>query len=278
MAKISTQLPVEVWEHVIDIIADMKDDSSSLYRENRKTLSACCLVCRAWGPRCRLYLFQQIHIVSRESLQSLSVFLWKSPFHARLVQKLQIKGNGADQSWIATVPAYLPKLPNLDTLSFASTDFRRQHPSFSQLYSRFRLARVERPLSLDVSPDDVNDAPGQVASLAAALHVQDIARYFHVNTLPDVLRINAWPRRLSPYTSFWTEGTVQDLLKILPDWSFAVQASWVIRIHTTALDGLGEAAREIFRLAARSSRSCEINVEGVVRLVLSLDPNGMLLS
>ena len=241
------ELPVEIWDHVIDIIADTYgDDGFQLGDEARRELSSCFLVCRAWVPRCRLYLFREIDVISRDSLRSISTFLQKSPAFAGFVEKLNICAEGTDQSWVATVPLLLPNLSGLYTVSFTSLDFRQQHPRFSQFYSSIRF--VEYPAVL-VTSDAVASTPFQVASLAAALDaeisISDSTRgdAYMVQTASDIMRINSWTPNLASYMRFRTEGTPQELLKILPGWKYPVK-TWTVTIEATTEKSPAELVKE----------------------------------
>lgn len=260
------ELPVEVWEYVIDIIADFSFESERypLNYGARMDLTSCYLVCRAWGPRCRLYLFREIDIVSRDSLRLLSAFLRNSPFHAGLVRTLNIRGGDAEQSWVPSVPLLLPKLYNLRELSFDCVDFRRQHPRFSQLYSLFRNRGgsdddedVGLSLTLAITPDTMTDTPGQIASLAAVLDAQifisdsnDSTWCHSVQTSFDVMTLNSWTRRLASYIDFKTEGTVQDLLQILPGWRYPVE-KWDITILGSTFEEQPRETWKVWREIAR---------------------------
>ena len=132
------ELPVEVWEHIIGLLAS-RSPSAPDSDSARQDLSRCCLVCRAWVPRCRFFLFHELYLDSRRTLSSVATFLKKSPFHADFIRTLKIRGGpGGDQSWISSVPLLLPKLPGLKDLIIVSLDFTQQNPHFYQFFSTYR--------------------------------------------------------------------------------------------------------------------------------------------
>lgn len=275
------ELPVEIWDHVIDTLAGAcmsGDDAFQLDDEARKELSSCSLVCRAWGPRCRLYLFREIDVISRDSLRSISTFLQKSPSYAGLVEQVNICAKGTDQSWVPTVPLLLPNLSGLYTLSFTSVDFKQQHPRFSQFYSRLRFEQFPAVL---VTSDAVASTPFQMASLAAALDceisISDSTRgdAYMVQTTSDVMCINSWTPKLASYMRFRTEGTPQELLKILPGWRYPVK-TWAVTIEATTENSPEELVKEtemvwqeIARVASlRYAVSVDVYTQGLGPLYL----------
>lgn len=221
-----------------------------LFTEYRKELINCSLVCRAWGPRCRFYLFRTIDVVSQDGLHSLSQFLRNSSFHAALVRTLNIRSGDADQSWIATVPFHLPKLPSLANLTFTSVDFSQQHPSLGQFYS---LLRCNKRGTLVVESDVVTRVPFQISSLAAALRadvsVPDSSKghEYAVRTASDIIHLNSWPHRLASSLNVRTAGTPEELLRVLPGWRYPVK-KWGVMILLTTRKDLGQLSRDIRRV------------------------------
>ena len=277
-------LPIEVWENVIDIVADW----GILYRsEQRRDVASCRLVCRAWGPRCSLYSFDLITIASREDLQLLSASLRKSPLHAGLVQKLKICGGGAAQDWIATVPLDLPKLPALRDIQFVSVDFKQQHPRFSQYYSLLRRQSPELNSELYFTEEELSAAPAQIASLAYAMKMQIRCNTCEVvNSHSSVIHIKSWPHGITSRMSFQTRRTLQleDLCIFLSDWNFPVR-QWDASIQVDfqeVLGALSREARSAWRDISRVALLCsqlqfEIMLPGMLEMKLS-SKNGILIS
>lgn len=138
-------LPLELWEKVIDFVAG---GTHSLSISTGRDVTACCLVCRAFVPRCRFYLILPTHgdfaIQSRTRLarvvQTLSNFpaLW-----ARLDKLIIDAGNGVDQSWISTVPFCLPlSIFRLNRLALRGVDLSVLHPEAHRGFSRIRIDEV----------------------------------------------------------------------------------------------------------------------------------------
>lgn len=246
-------LPAQLWENIIDIIAGFSDRIND---KRRKDLARCHLVCRTWAPLCRLYISRRVIIGSREDLHSIAASLQRSPFHVSLVEKLNIRGVGAMQDWITTVPLNLPKLPAPREISFTSIDFKQQHPSFNQYYSLLKSPTLTSDLGF--MQKELTAAPVQIARLAAALKIRISACM--VNTSSSVMRINSWPHSLASRMTFRTEGYLEDLCVVLSDWIFPVR-KWTIVMESTKLESFGAPSREalvvwreIFRVASLSLR------------------------
>ena len=110
----------------------------------RKYLTRCHLVCRAWVPRCRLLLFNEVSVNSQLQLMSLAKFLRESPFHAERVTILNINGEDPDPTWISALPNRLPSLPHLARLHLHAVDFTQQVSCVYQAYSRLRKQSTSR--------------------------------------------------------------------------------------------------------------------------------------
>lgn len=192
------ELPIEICERVINIISGVEFEYGQNESENRRDLFSCLLVCRAWGALCSLYLSQKIEIVSKESLQSISTLLRRSPFAAGRATRLEIRGtdDDSDQSWVALVPMFLPKLPRLHTISFTSVNLAQQNPRITQLYTLLRWGdSFDRSRSRLIFRG-VLHTPAQIPSFAAALKTSPTiidSVIYKVNTSSDVTRSNIWP-------------------------------------------------------------------------------------
>ena len=269
------KLPIEVWEHVIDMVASPRGIVSSL-DSVRRALCACRLVCRAWVPRCRLHLLKVLHIGSRDTLQSIASLLWTSPFHADQVRSLRIFGS-SDQSWISIVPLCLPPLRHLESLDLSSVHFTLQNPRLPQVYSYFRFKSVERHLELEISDDQLSVSPAVITSLIVALRVVDLHTIknhsYSVNTASDVALVNSWPHRLRSCMSLRTRGSLQDLLEILPAWACPAGKFWTITIQSTLHEGFTQLLPEtrrlwkeifrIFRLSPAKTPHINVLIEGL---------------
>lgn len=275
------QLPIEIWEHVIGLLAARKPsapDSDSA----RQDLSQCCLVCLAWVPRCRFFLFQELYLDSRRTLSSLAAFLKRSSFHAGLVRTLKIRGSpDDDQTWISIVPLLLPELPHLQDLILVSVDFPQQHPRFHQLFSLLRPSCNRRTLNLHVDQDQLKTAHNQFAMLGAALRASDSIKFYPdipypVNTALDALGISSWRRSLRYLKDWRTEGRVDDLIPVLQNWRFPVSSQWNLTIQSTMLEGtttMQMQTRRIWKEIGRVLRESYVAKQSshVVRIMVGSD-------
>lgn len=227
------------------------------HREARKDLNACRLVCRAWVPRCRLHLYDEIFVDSPDILRTTAAFLSRSDFHANQVRSLRIRGGGPSQSWISTVPLRLPRLRRLAVIILYKVDFSQQPPHFYQIFSLLR-ARSESTI-FDVyvdGQDNLKTKPARIKSLAAALRSWSIGvtpmRPFPVQS-PDMAMVKSWPRRLTSCLTIETRTTLQDLLRALRTWTCPTK-SWRIIVQCTLPEKLRELSRASRRLWAEFSR------------------------
>lgn len=257
------ELPVELWEHIIDSIAGLSDYYGLYYggitSKARKSLAQCQVVCRAWVPRCRLHLYHEVILDSRDALRFASTFLQASAFHARLVWALRIRGHGSDQSWISSAPFHLPKLPGLSRVQFSTVDFAQQHPRCPQAYSILRHSDhgESHSFTLEIDSEELETSPAQIASLVSALnayHVQ-MEDFYPVDSCSGVARLNSWPRNLTARMHFQTKGSVQDLVTVLPVWTRPVALLNVV-IESSLLEAMGQLwleTRMIWRAIAHIS-------------------------
>ncbi|RDX44608.1 hypothetical protein OH76DRAFT_1093315 [Lentinus brumalis] len=98
-------IPVEVSEHVIDMLWDDKD-----------TLRACALTCRAWVPRSRLYLFRSITLRERPTVYALADLLDTDESIQHLIQTVGVKLDKHTlllDSFFAVLGRRLPRLHEL---------------------------------------------------------------------------------------------------------------------------------------------------------------------
>ncbi|KAH8091435.1 hypothetical protein BXZ70DRAFT_486904 [Cristinia sonorae] len=124
------RLPVEVWERVIDQVANLED--------SRSYLLTCTMVCNAWVPRARFHLCgSRVLLRSSQTLDTFAQFLRSSPHElSGRVTNLVIKPHDRnDQTWVSTVPICLPRLPNMRQLTLEGIDFSQQNVAFWKLFT-----------------------------------------------------------------------------------------------------------------------------------------------
>lgn len=122
-------LPTELWDQIIDGVADIIDfwDSEMLQRRNN-TLHACSLVARSWVPRSQTQLFRYVFLNSEVRATKLVEALYHLPALGRLVDVLIIRPKIYQDSekWIyhalSTLPLSLPCLRKLAFRDFSSLD------------------------------------------------------------------------------------------------------------------------------------------------------------
>ncbi|KZT01633.1 uncharacterized protein LAESUDRAFT_457146 [Laetiporus sulphureus 93-53] len=108
------QLPIEVWENVIDYLWD--DDS---------TLRRCVLVCRAWYPPSRFHFYTRITIRSVRGVKAYAKMLKQTPELSERAHDMTIVGDwGTDRSALSTAAILLArKLPRLEQLHIEYSDW-----------------------------------------------------------------------------------------------------------------------------------------------------------
>ncbi|KAH9930250.1 uncharacterized protein B0H18DRAFT_993975 [Fomitopsis serialis] len=128
------ELPVEVWERIIDIVATESkrgDNNNWTSHPGWGTLIACTLVCKSWYHRSWFHLHWQISVRSREQVVALSRLIRAEPHLREAVQRIAIAG-GLDQDQrrlpiphMATFVAMLAcKLPNVKELIVRHAEWR----------------------------------------------------------------------------------------------------------------------------------------------------------
>jgi len=112
-------IPVEVWERIIDIIAVTA----------RTSLHSCSLVCRAWHIRSRYRLFKSIKLRNEEDIETLAG-LASTDIHLQVVERLTICGIGGFDDYRGPIPhlftfaeKLLPFLPCLRVLVLRDADW-----------------------------------------------------------------------------------------------------------------------------------------------------------
>jgi len=173
-AATSPQLPIEIWELVLDHVAWYLQDKSLHF--DRSSLFRCSLVCRAWRATCNFHSCECVSLRSRSALASFCLFLLSSPHLATLVQCLEIVGGkessvSADDSWVSSVPILLPPLPNLCQLTISDVDLTHQHTTFYKAYAKFKFPFQIFVLTLR---NVLFHPPSVPARLALATHSQHL--------------------------------------------------------------------------------------------------------
>lgn len=129
------QLPPELWDNIIDLVSSLYNDSW------RRDVFACCLVCRAFTPRCRFQLYRHIDLRSAGNLAQVVDILTQYPALCQRVGYLIIDATTSiDQSWVSTVPFRLP-LSQFSTqlgvtLRLRGIDLSLLHPNTHRAFTR----------------------------------------------------------------------------------------------------------------------------------------------
>ncbi|KZT05514.1 uncharacterized protein LAESUDRAFT_607097, partial [Laetiporus sulphureus 93-53] len=103
------QLPIEVWENVVNHPWD-----------DQRALKRCGLVCRAWYPPRRFHLHRRITIWSAKGVKAYATVLKQTPELSKWAHDMTIRGNRlvAYLSALSTAAILLaPKLPRLEQLT-----------------------------------------------------------------------------------------------------------------------------------------------------------------
>ncbi|TCD67211.1 hypothetical protein EIP91_000387 [Steccherinum ochraceum] len=139
------RLPIEVWEYILDFVK-----YSVWWRldpEVTRTLAACCLVCKAFFPRSRLLLLQNLE-VRLESAHDLERFVRSfraSPTLCQQVRTITIKTSYRTQhSWVSCA---LLQLSTYEygawlRLEFDSVDMQGLNPMVLRAWARHRVNTV----------------------------------------------------------------------------------------------------------------------------------------
>jgi len=144
------QLPVEVVEHIIDLVNDLGHDQS-LATQNFCAIriwSACALTCRAFAPRSQYWLFQDISLRKQSQAESIMRVLRANPALACYTRVLRIRSVRVNEwprmenHWISWLPQLLaPIMKNLVELQLAGDIFSAAHISFPMALTAFKSIR-----------------------------------------------------------------------------------------------------------------------------------------
>lgn len=74
------RIPVEIWEHIIDLVPD----DTCTYWFQRRTLRACALTCRSWYPRSCIRLYRSARLAGDERTKEFAIFVRKVQSHLAL--------------------------------------------------------------------------------------------------------------------------------------------------------------------------------------------------
>ena len=134
--------PVEVYEHIIDIIASTYRDVSPNHnpsegRERRKTLLACSLTCRAWLIRIRYHLYRTMTLYKHDELLHLTALIKAFPVVGQHIEVLQIfYPRGDYRSNLVFI--YLSKLlTNVKSVVLSTFPWQGLRPIFFPLAAKF---------------------------------------------------------------------------------------------------------------------------------------------
>lgn len=239
------ELPIEVWERVIDVHTEFGTKSCNATVQS--SLRVWILVCRAWVPRCRLYLYNEVHITSRENLLAVSKFFHSFPCHAHRVSRLKIVGGGSNQSWISEFPLRLPNLPNLTYLTFKEVDLAQQHPWFPQLLSLLKRCASGTIAFFLYFEDPRHEFDQHTMQIRAVVNAPDcvysLDRPYKICSSADIARMSMHPC-LTSLMNFIVDGDHGFLADLLPTLRFPAQ-NIGIRIRSSShCDTACDAARQ----------------------------------
>lgn len=251
-------LPLELWDKVIDFVAG---GTGYLSRPRKPDVIACCLVCRAFAPRCRFYLYQEFTLRSGTQLKQVDHVLSNSPILCNCLYRLIIDaGNGVDQLWVSTVPFSLPlSISSLDTLVLRGVDLSVLHPEFQKAFSRIRIDKVRL--------DDVRHwSYTQVTRFFSVANT--VWAHGHPAMTDEVVALRRLPPRQTrqwfAFSSSWaTLGSMTrelDLLTCTGEWkiSFNIQGS---SSHETSVPALANIRRGFEQICGQPDRKWDYKIQ-----------------
>jgi len=141
-------LPLEIIEHIIDLVQELPHDDDHVYDADLyPILKACALTCHGMTPRSQYWLFRRIILSKQSQADRLTEILRKNAQVARYtrsltIQKLSHEGPGVQSTWISWIPQLLgPKMTNLKTLYLVGDVFSKCHPTLSMALVAFKCVR-----------------------------------------------------------------------------------------------------------------------------------------
>lgn len=145
-------LPVEVWEHIFDLMA-VDYAHSVVFTTSRghfipSPFPAICQTCRSWLPKGRLHLFTVVALKDGGTLQRFRNSLDANPANGHAVRSLRLGASRIVGSvvhedpatpWISAVSLMLSSrvLPNVDDLYVYGLDLSQVHANFYRNMSLF---------------------------------------------------------------------------------------------------------------------------------------------
>ncbi|TCD65913.1 hypothetical protein EIP91_002028 [Steccherinum ochraceum] len=178
------ELPIEIWESVIDNVADQGYDYTGWETESKGDLRSCSLVCRSWVPRSRIHLFAVILLQTESGPSKFAETLRENPKLGELVKELDIDIRGAlerataeNQHWIPRIPHLLAgKLPNLSVFRCLGLHLSHLPNNFNNL---FRVAfpsirQVALRETAYTHPDQMLRFVSQATPHVMKLHMSDL--------------------------------------------------------------------------------------------------------
>ncbi|KAH8102958.1 hypothetical protein BXZ70DRAFT_762589 [Cristinia sonorae] len=230
------QLPVEVWEIVIDCVAMEVGHGMFPNRAGREQLVACSLVCQSWVPRSLFHLYEHLEINTADSLEHITYRLFTVRELCIRVETILVKCTpGTDQSWVSLIPLRLTGLTNLKSLLMHRFDFTKKTPNFYEVY---RLYHVERLSLVDVTYSRY----AQVTQLVSATCAKLLILNSNVQTR---LSPSANPGRLllghlSNLTRLHLQITWEDLCTVSNDWIFYYPSIRIVAFKIQETQGSNE--------------------------------------
>ncbi|KAI0373505.1 hypothetical protein BV20DRAFT_740495 [Pilatotrama ljubarskyi] len=158
MAPLAMSLPEELWDRIIDEYSP-RDFEYRLYDSRdyraRSVLWACCLACRNWSPRSRLWLYYDVELQGHDRVCSFLRPIRENPFLAELVHRLTIHPKIAGRHRRSPT-SYIPfaaiemfkKLSKVQCLELVGLFWEDYPPMYYASIARFPITE----LTLSVSP------------------------------------------------------------------------------------------------------------------------------
>lgn len=117
-----SRMPIEIWERIIDIIAENVDRQWSLLDSPQwKTLISCALTCKTMYDRARWHLRRDVNLRNRTDVASFSRLLRTTPYLRQTMRFITISGGSRAHSlavphlgtFAIMLARYLPKIQTL---------------------------------------------------------------------------------------------------------------------------------------------------------------------
>lgn len=243
------RLPIEICERIMDFFLNVPHADGYAYND-RTSLSACSLVCKAWQHRARFHLCDVVDLYSREHLLSFAAFLSSRPDLCTRVAHLNLWGYSysqsterQDDSWTSSAPLMLPALPNLTSFRFTNIDFSHQHAIFDKGFAKFKYTSNIESVDFYDYLDMSSTTFSHCARLARVLGTKEIQ--FEACTFNGDISGRAVPRYVHP-ARWWVSA---------PSWMELGQTSWDQHI-LTPLPNLYQVYLQVEGEASEDWESC----------------------